>query len=204
MAVIGVSRLPYLRPIIMNNLDFLEGLRKGDQQVINQFYQEYQPLIVNLLRRQGLPAQEAEDIFQDALLAELVRLHEQPFRDEKIQNYGAWFKRICYNHYLNYCRKNKRRAKVTLEAIMVPDRAISADEVLQRFTQADIIDEAFAKLSSDCQRILHLVIHEGKKGPEIAELLNIAAAAARQRISRCRKALRDFITNDPRQQELNE
>ncbi|MEM9527401.1 MAG: RNA polymerase sigma factor [Bacteroidota bacterium] len=188
----------------MNDPDYLEGLRKGDQKVINQFYRNYQPLIVNLLRRQGLPAQEAEDIFQDALLAELVRLHDQPYHDEKIHNYGAWFKRICYNHYLNYCRKNKRRANVTLETLMVPDKEISADQVLQRFTQADIIDEAFVKLSSDCQRILHLVIHEGKKGPEIAEHLNIAAAAARKRISRCRKSLRDFITNDPRQRELNE
>jgi RNA polymerase sigma-70 factor (ECF subfamily) len=146
------------------------------------------------LRRVDRP-EDAGDVTADTFLVAWRRLAHAPEGPElRPWLYGV-ARRVLANHRRGERRRTALGQKLgdrlrrELKA-HVPD---SSDDVVQR---ADVT-EAMRRLSARDQEVLELHLWEGLESREIAEVLGIATAVVRPRLSRARRRLRDLLGDDP-------
>jgi RNA polymerase sigma factor (sigma-70 family) len=142
------------------------------------------------LRRVDRP-EDAGDVTAETFLVAWRRLSHAPSEPElRPWLYGV-ARRVLANH-----RRGERRRSALGERLRrelrahVPD---SSGEVVQR---ADVTD-AMRRLSARDQEVLELHLWEGLESREIAEVLGLATAVVRPRLSRARGRLRELLGNDP-------
>jgi RNA polymerase sigma-70 factor (ECF subfamily) len=122
----------------------------------------------------------AEDLAQETLLS-AWRNFEQFTRDT---NCKAWLFRILTNLHYKQARRSGRRYEVSVdeqEASLATPEKVSASHEMR---------EAFGRLTSEHQEVLHLAVIEGFEVREIAELLQVAQGTVMSRLSRARANLR--------------
>lgn len=95
------------------NTRLLQGLLDpGNQEVWRQFVDRYRPLIVRYLRRVGVPAEDAEDVAQNALLAFATAYRDGRY-DRALGRLRSWLFGIVRTHVLSWSR-GRRRAGVQI------------------------------------------------------------------------------------------
>lgn len=187
----------------MTDQELIAGLANKQQAATNYIYKEFKPKIMPHLTGKKLSVQDAEDIFQDAMEAEL-RSRPKNALTLHSATYLTYLKVICNNLYRNHCRKNKRRANVTPEELTLPGMEATIEKELRENDFRKITQRGLAKLQADCRRIVSLKLIRQVSYEEIAQILNTNVVNARQKTSRCRRRLAKFIANDPDYQEMNE
>ena len=122
----------------------------------------------------------AEDLVQETLLS-AWRNFRQFTRGT---NCKAWLFRILTNLHYKQVRRSGQRPEVHAEEqdvrLAAPDRVSASQEMR----------EAFARLTSEHQEVLHLAVIEGFEVREIAELLQLPQGTVMSRLSRARANLR--------------
>jgi len=125
----------------------------------------------------------AEDLLQETFLSAL--------REDltSVDNVGAWLYGVARNRALHALRTRRRaqsafeRLKGSRESFVVPDpaEAVAVRDLLER------------SLEVDDRVILVLRYVHGFDGPELAQIFDVSAEAARQRLSRARRRLLDAL-----------
>ncbi|WP_299604308.1 sigma-70 family RNA polymerase sigma factor [uncultured Aquimarina sp.] len=177
----------------------INGIKSGDEKVLKSFYLKYFPWVKNYILRRGGGAEDAEDIFQEALLILYLKL-----RSDQIlihSNVGSFFLGICKKLWLNYYRKNK---KWDVKKILTEEFSDENDTVDNRILQIDrenLFWTYFNILPDFVKQVLK-EIFEGKGYQEIA--LNYGTTESYLRKIKCetKKKLIDSISNDPLFKEL--
>ena len=122
----------------------------------------------------------AEDLVQETLLS-AWRNFRQFTRGT---NCKAWLFRILTNLHYKQVRRSGQRPEVHVEEqaarLAAPERVSASQEMR----------EAFARLTSEHQEVLHLAVIEGFEIREIAELLQLPQGTVMSRLSRARASLR--------------
>jgi RNA polymerase sigma-70 factor (ECF subfamily) len=163
-------------------------LRAGDTQAFDAVYDEYRPRIFGFLLRLSRRRTVAEDLLDETFLR-LVR-HVRTLRPDT--NLGAWLFTVAKNLYWSYRRASALEddvdpAALSLWPITAPDPSpfelAAGGELEARF------DEALRGLTPQQREVLLLVIREGLKPSEAADVCGITAEALRQRLARARAAL---------------
>jgi RNA polymerase sigma factor (sigma-70 family) len=180
----------------MTDQELIAGLAKRDKAAIGFIYREIRPYLFLQLTKWGASEAEAEDIFHDAMYAELL-VRPQETLVLHSATYKTYLRSICCNIYLKACRIKKRLVSVTNQEVVVPAIEAQVENQLNTVELKSIIDRAKAKLSESCSGILHKSITLGLPFAQIAEQLGISYANARQRAHRCRTRLRKLIEEDP-------
>jgi len=186
----------------MTDQELIEGLAKRLPVAANYLYKEFKPKLMLHLTSKKLSLQDAQDIFQNAVIAELKSRPKNPL-NLRSATYLTYFKVICNNLYLNHCRKNKRQANVTPEELTLPGMEAAIEKELRGSDFRKIIERGLAQLGEDCRRIISLKLIRLEGYDEIARLLNITVVNARKKTSRCRQKLAKLISDDPGYQEMN-
>lgn len=185
----------------MTDRALIDSLSRGEQAAANYLYEHYWPEIHQALTQKGIDTQAAEDIFQEALLAEFRQRKTRPL-ELKYATYRTYFKTICNNLYKNYCRKNRRRISVTPEELTLLGEEGVIERVLESIVYQQIIDDALNRIDEPCREILSRQLIAGQQLDAIAKVFDITHAAARKRASRCKEKLRNMISADPRYREM--
>ena len=185
----------------MTDRALIDGLSREDPAAVDFLYERYWPEIHRSLTQKGLGKQDAEDIFEVALISELRQRKNQPLHLVSA-TYQTYFKKICNNLYLNYHRKHRRLAAVTPEELTLPGEEGTIERALDSITYRQIIDSAFDTLDEPCRDILTRKLIKDNSTAEIATALGISQDATRQRASRCNRKLREIIRADPRYREM--
>ena len=172
---------------------WLEILKKGNSQSVQQIYQQFLPGIVKLVTNNNGSHDQAVDVFQEAILIIFKKSKENGFRLES--SFFTYLYAISRNLWLKKLEKNKRM-KVTFSNLPEP---ISTDEfniIMLEEERYRLFRSKFSLLSEKCQQLLTLFF---KKTPmtEIVEIMGFGSVQyAKKRKFQCKEKLVKLVKED--------
>jgi RNA polymerase sigma factor (sigma-70 family) len=176
----------------------LKGLKSKRTDCIRHLYKEFFPLVKSIVERNSGNHEDAEDVFQDALII----IYEKIMSDSiSLQcSLKTYFFSICKNIWMQRLDR-KWRLLYQDELVQEPSEeydpiAFSLDE--EKLEKTRLYQTHFINLPEDCQKIIKMFLdHTPFK--EIAgkmEFSNVAYAKTRKYL--CKNMLRKRILKDPR------
>lgn len=100
--------------------ELLEGLRLGRREAFQQLYRQYYPMVRYLVSHNSGSAEEADDVFQDALLVLMGKLGAPGF--QLTATLKTYLYSVCRNLWLKRLRGKGKTQLVDFEkAVDVPD-----------------------------------------------------------------------------------
>ena len=175
--------------------DYLKGLRNDNQAITNKIYEEFQPSFRNWVLNNNGTDVEAEDTFQEALIAIYIKASDDSFLLES--SFGAYFFGIAKNLWRKKLIKKKRAQKVrntlSQEQVSEQKRNNIFDESLQNDAWIKPMLDTFSLLSPRCQNLLDLLLIKNKPIKEVEKLLKMKANAIYVRKHKCLNRWRNLI-----------
>lgn len=177
--------------------ELIQGLKVGDQQVINYLYAEIYPAISALLSKYGASAEQAEDAFQEVLMSVHLKLEKQPLilRNCKLKSYLT---SCCLKQFRNMARRRKFKSGQMPEDLIGLADEYDLEKTLHEVEQYRLYREHLEKLSEACRKLLGAFLMERLPLDQVAKLLGYTYDYAKKKSSKCQKRLIESIQNDPR------
>jgi RNA polymerase sigma factor (sigma-70 family) len=180
--------------------DMVERAKMGDKDALEAIIRRIQNNVYGMAIRMLFVPADAEDATQEILVKVITNLGT--FKGES--RFETWVYRIASNHLLTTHKCRAERWKLTFETCehMIEEGARNAGE--QSFIEAEeklVVEEAklscvhFLLLCLKRELRLAVILGEvmGVKSAEGSEILGLTPAAYRQRLSRGRKRLTNFL-----------
>jgi RNA polymerase sigma factor (sigma-70 family) len=175
----------------------IEGLIQKDAKIIKYVFDEYFRTIKSFILRNNGITQDAEDVFQDAM----VIIFQKAMDNELVLecSFFTFLYSVCRNLWLQKLEKSRNNAEVQ----DIENHIELSDEMMfeiydEEREKAKIFQQHFLSLSEDCQKILRLFL---KKIPlsEIARTMGYKTIQyTKTRKFSCKESLKRRIINDPR------
>lgn len=180
---------------------YIEAMLKNDPFVCKRMYDEFYPKIRRMVTANSGNADDAWDVFQDAL----VIIYKRALKPD--------FVLTCpfYNFLYPICRfvwlrklNNKSRKEVTIQDEDGFIDEANIEDVIHQTARQTLFKEKFVLLGEKCQQLIQLALQK-KKMREIAVLLNYNnEKTARQQHFKCKKKLAELVRQDARFVELKD
>ena len=178
---------------------FIEKLRKGDPDAVDQMVRAELPRIYNLCIRLSRNPTDADDLSQETFVHAVRALSS--FKGEALLS--TWLYRIAVNVWKNRVRYESRRQK-TRHVSLSQARSLEPDSEPLDIPGADrppeewaaltddhrLLLEAMDELEQDDRAVLTLRDIEDRPYEEIAKILSMNLGTLKSRISRAREKLR--------------
>ena len=157
-------------------------------------------MTADLITKNSGTKDEAQDIFQDALVVLFEKAQDPSF--QLSSTVKTYIYAVCRNKWLMTLRSRKSR-KTHLsdtEALdFVAEESVQAD--IEQQERNDLMRKYFEKLGTDCQKVLNMFF-KGTSMRNIAEAMGFTEGYAKKRKFTCQKQLITMVTADNRYQEL--
>ena len=178
---------------------YIQAIVSGDAIGLRKIYEEFLPRIRNLVTNKGGSEEDAQDIFQNALIILFEKAQQKDFKLSS--NFYTLLYGICWNLWGN--RLQKRSFK---EVTIPEDAKYSSTENIEldmeRSEEQVLFWTAFQQLGEDCQRLLKLFF-EKVKMENIAEQMGFSSVGyAKKRKFQCKEKLVALVKADVRFAEL--
>ncbi len=160
-----------------NDHRYILALREGSYSLLEELYQKHAPQISKWVQRNNGSADDAQDVFQDTILA----LHQKAADHSFILTcpIGALIFQISRNKWLNQLRKKNKDAEVR---IVEEQRYKYESNILLTFEEIEEteirhqkLDKTFKQLSEICQKLLRLLA-KGVSSSEAAATMGMSNA----------------------------
>lgn len=173
--------------------DYINGLKKGDQNTFREFVDDYQVPLLKLCNGFLHNREEAKDIVQEVFIEVFQSIGT--FRGNSL--ISTWIYRIAINKSLNQIRKNKSRKLITsLDSAFsgrnksginkITDQSEISDKNIEQDELAEAIRNAVDSLSKN-QRIAFVMSkYQDMSYKEIAEVMDISLTAVESLIHRAK------------------
>ncbi len=181
--------------------DLIQQARRGDLKAFDRLVGEYQDRIYGLLYNMTSNREDAEDLVQEVFL----KAYEALPRFKGKSSFYTWVYRIAVNRAINFVKKRKRRAGLSLDDV---DLAIERDPALVQLAGAETPDrgmrlnELQEKLNKALQTLSEkhrtvVVMHDIQGIPhhEIGEILGCSAGTVRSRLFYARQQLQAQLSD---------
>lgn len=155
---------------------YIEALRNNDERGIREIYRQFSGQALRWVVSRGGTADDARDIFQEALIAVFEKAQHVDF--VLTCPLGALLHVIWSRKWVDRLRNKGKEAGVRKEeelryTMEVADDAMSvAEEALAEQTRQEKLARAFEQISELCRRLLEL-LSKGTPAREAAELLQM-------------------------------
>lgn len=154
----------------------------------------YKKVVRHILKNSG-SEQDADDIFQDGLIA-FYKLAKDD-RLEEVKDIQAYFFSICRNLWLKALKKQKRVSQLSEEHLLLSEQAVVVTNILSSEKSA-LFDKLLASLGESCHKVLVYYYYERLKMKEIMSLMNFSSEqVAKNKKSVCMKRLKNTIQSNP-------
>lgn len=183
------------------NDQYIDGIRRKDRVVMKAIYRAFFPAVARHIRNNSGTQNDAEDVFQNALMAMYVKVRDE--RLELTAAFGTYLFQVCKNQWLNRLRGKKRQSDVTVDDPAVLRLVEDILPEVERAERLQLLREKFDQLRDDCRRLLDLAWHSDKNMQEIAEVMGMSYAFARKRKHECQERLKGLVKADRRYRELS-
>lgn len=161
---------------------------RGDERARGELYAALAPATFGLIRRLIGHQAQAEDLFQDTMLAFFERLGS--YRAEA--PLGAWLRRIAVSKCLMHLRSPWHRARLTLSGSEEGGAAAygPAPESLD-------VERALGSLPPTARTVIWLYEVEGYSHEEIARAFGRSVSFSKSQVSRAHQRLRAWFEVNP-------
>ena len=175
----------------------IEGLRLRKENIIKYVYKEYFSMTRHLIINNSGTGQDAEDVFQDAL----VIIYKRTIIDQLALNssFKTFFYSVCRNIWMQHLEKKKKLKNefIDFETITeIPEPTIEEIYDIEN-KKSKLYQLHFLNLSDDCQKVIQLFL----KKISLREIANIMGYKtekyAKKRKFDCKEELKTRILNDP-------
>ena len=175
---------------------YIEALKKHDARLIEEIYQQTAPGIKTYLMSKGADAEEAGDIFQEAL----IDVYNQA-RNEKFVltcPLQAFLLLICKRKWINIIEKNKRHG--VTKSIDDGYTHIAGDDSEAAAFYADTVEKEqvvmamLQKISERCREII-VASYTSKPQQQVADEMGVSYAYLRKKKSLCMAELITLVRN---------
>jgi RNA polymerase sigma factor (sigma-70 family) len=164
----------------------------GNQEAWSQLIENYQALIYSIPVKYGLPAADAADVFQATCMELLARLPE--LREPRAL--PKWLMQVA--HHQCYRLKHHERRMVSRDAepdLPEPETPAIADRLVEQTQDEQMLREAVAALTPQCQRLVKLLFFEAPARPyaEVAAELGLSIGSIGFTRQKCIQKLRRHL-----------
>jgi len=175
----------------------LEAIKANDAAVLKKLYKEVYPKVeLHILRNSGSKDQ-AKDIFQEAMVALWRAARENRFTAQSPGAVQGYLYTIAKNKWIDFLRSSTYKKEISSEKVMTfqeaPDVEIEDDDYDFKLKKAK---QAFEHIGDSCKDLLVKFYFEKLSLNEIASVLGLDAASARNKKYRCMQKLRGLATLD--------
>lgn len=180
---------------------FIAGLKKRNEKVIVEIYQEVFPKVKHFVFHNKGRHADAEDVFQKALLQIMARVEVRAF--EINSSFEAYIFVACKNLWRR--ELNKRKRLVTNETLKEQgsEERDLARSILEQ-ERWEFFQEKLEEVTGNCKEILKRFFNK-MPYKQIAEELDYSSeSVVRQRVFKCKNKLTETIKKDVRFKELKE
>lgn len=184
-----------MNKVLYNDDEILNGLINRKSEIIRFLYRNYFESILRLIVKNSGRKEDAEDIFQDALVIlyrKLVGKELQLSCSLKTYLYA-----ICRNLWLQRLQKKDFKMEGLNENMNSNSETFILEESLQDEVKYNLYQKHFLKLSKDCQKVLQLFLKKTRM-EEITRNMGFSSIDyTKTRKYLCKKSLKEKILNDP-------
>jgi RNA polymerase sigma factor (sigma-70 family) len=188
--------------ILFPDKEILDGLREKRTECIRHLYREYFPLARSIVENNSGSRQDAEDVFQDAIVTLYQKILTSPLNLNC--SLKTFFYSICRNIWMQRLdRKWRLLYQDVLTHEPVDETGVSIMEINEeRLERTRLYQMHFLSLPADCQKILSMFLSKISL-KEISVAMGFKNASyAKTRKYLCKNMLRKKIMNDPNYQRF--
>lgn len=162
----------------------------GDQHALEALFGRHYPAVLRYLGRLTHDAELAADLTQNVMLAAA----QHPPALAEGDSAAPWLYRVARNEFVSACRRRRVRRAVSLDELA--DRPGNEAMLgalapgIGQWDERELFERALEQLSPADREILYLRHELGHASKQIATILEIAPAAARQRLHRAEERFR--------------
>lgn len=180
-------------PIINLESDVLAAQR-GSHEAFSRLVRAYDKMVTSLIISIVRDFQMSEDVAQDVFLSAWKDLSKL----RKPASFLPWLRQMARNHAKKAVKekiRDRERGAQPLEeehleavtGVSNPDAALLTKEEYQLFL------DVFEELSTDDREIMTLYYREGRSVKQVANLLDLQAAAVKKRMERARNSMKESV-----------
>lgn len=184
-----------------NDDEFIKAIISGDSNGLRRIYDLFLPRIRHLVASNGGSEEDAQDIFQSAILTIYEKAQASDFR--LTSQFYTLLYGVCRNLWGNRLQKKSfKEVTLTEEVKYSSEENIEID--IEKTEEQEVFWDAFRKLGEDCQKLLRLFFDK-EKMEKIADMMGYSSVSyAKKRKFQCKEKLIEWIKKDDRFKELNE
>lgn len=178
----------------------IDGIRRRDKDVLKYVYKQYFPMVRYFITRNHGTEEDAQDIFQEAVVA----VYQKVTRKKLVLEctFKTYFYSVVRHMWLQYLDRNKIRFEYSeLDEFIVLEEHEFYDDFQSKKA---IYQRHFMKLTELCRKVL-LMFVDRISFEEIAAILGYKGRQyAIKRKYECMKSLINRVINDPEFKSLNQ
>lgn len=171
----------------------------ADDVVISHLYEELFPTVQHYIVKNKGIADDAYDVFQDAVLYFYNQVVSREF-DSKYSVYGYIY-RLSINRWINKLNKDKRivfKSELKEFNNFEEDLNIVDHEIDLAKNHGNLLEKFFKPIGEKCIEILTYRIYNNLMVEDIAIRMNFSSeAAVKMRIKRCRESMMEELKKNP-------
>jgi RNA polymerase sigma factor (sigma-70 family) len=164
--------------------------RASSQESLEELLGRIQPKLNRVISVHGVPAQDAEDLLQQSLLA---YVHKR----DGIRDPEAYLVGIVRRQCLMYVRSRQRRLYDAVDTAILELLAEPEQPPQERAEVAHDLGNAISRISKRCRSLLKLRYKLGYEPSEVAQQMGYRSSSIRKVTTRCLAALtREMVSPD--------
>lgn len=167
----------------------MEGLQRNDPGVISRLYAVHLPAVRRYILRNNGSADEAQDIFQEAMLVLWLQAKEGHFRDGAGQDPGGFLFRVAKNKWLDVVRS---AAKKHMRVLHSEHQDLHTEQDAASDDQLARLRTVYGNLDDKCRQVLDRFYYERMDLASIAQALEVTEESIRTIKYRCMMKLRAY------------
>ena len=186
---------------LTDNSYYLKALINSDSKTIKSIYKDNFYKIKSFVLKNSGQHQDAEDIFQKALLQLAVRYK----RDKFVINtsFEAYLFTVCKNLWRRELNKSKNKVTKDHLVELKDDNEDIALAILEQ-KRWELFTDSLELISENCKQILKLFFAKVSYADMVVKFNYSSETVVRQRVFKCKNSLKEYVKKDKRFKNLTE
>ncbi len=174
--------------------DYLDAVRNNNSVVLGEMYSHFYPKVLALVRNKGGNADDAQDVFQDALIV----VHKKLMKNELLlsSSFELYLKGVCRLIWMKRNSRNRRVSSVSYSETELEKLAVEPEVNFQELDRTKFLYEKLEIISEEC-RSLMLYTFSKLSGAEIARKMGYTIEYVKRKRYKCKQILIELIKSDP-------
>lgn len=163
-----------------------------NHRVMKSLYKEVLPGVKQFVRNNGGNETQAEDCFQEAVVALIIAVKEGRFKEEN--SVAAYLKGVVRYKWFDQFKTKLREEEAALA--LIEEEKIEIPKVSEDQTKS--LQLLLSNIGEQCEKLIRLSVFEGHSYADIARIMDKAnEGVIKTSVYRCRKKLKEMVMNTP-------